>query len=189
MVSTHAVHVISKLANDIKGQVRKLRWGQSREPRICVLNSHQLRDSMENPRTCRSQKHREYNSGEAKTYYKCNVQANPRAFGTYDALYQLVLAILHGQDAQEATLELFDSLSLYELLKEHGSFAAGLRASRVKIVKQINLIPKRRLTDAYQKRWMNYTVRSYSWTRSTTVRAHEMDFAQMYSTIRSHAIE
>lgn len=189
MVSTHAVNVLSKLATRFKDRSDKFggddgeNWEDVYSTYINWVTQwgipeHAALRNIEN-----------ILAGEAKTYYKRRVQADPMAFTTCDEVNRFILATFHGQEAQEATMEHLDSLSLYELVKEHGSFAAGLRAVRDEIVKHINLVPKGRQTDSDQKRWMKYAVRSYRWARPTTARAHEMDFAQMYSTLRSQAIE
>lgn len=74
---------------------------------------------------------------------------------------------------------------MYEKVKKEESLVAGLRAVRDEIVKHVNLVPKERQTEKDQKRWLKNAVRSYKWARPTTARAHELDFAQMYTMLKS----
>lgn len=69
--------------------------------------------------------------------------------------------ILHGREAQEATLEFLDSLSMYDKAKTVASLVAGLRAVRDEIVKHGNLVPIARQTDKDQRLWLKNSVRSY----------------------------
>ena len=50
-------------------------------------------------------------------------------------------------------------------------------------------MPIERQTDQDQRRWLNQAVRSFKWTRTATARAHEFDFAKLYSTLKCQAIE
>lgn len=102
---------------------------------------------------------------------------------------RFIIDTFHGQEAQEATLEYLESLSMYEKVKSTESFAGGLKAIRDEIIKHVNLVPKSRQTEANQNRRLKKAVRSFRWTRATTARAHELDFWQMYATLKSQAIE
>lgn len=128
-------------------------------------------------------------AGQARTYYKRKVQPDPQYFKSCEEVNEFMLSTFHGREAQEATLEYLDSLSMYEQVREKGALVLGLKAVRDAIVKHVNLVPHERQTDEDQIRWLKNAVRSYKWTRPTNSRAHEMDFAKLYSTLRSQAIE
>lgn len=128
-------------------------------------------------------------AGESKTYYKRKVKADPRVFRCCEDVRRFISDTFHGRESQEATLEYLESLSMYEKAKERGSIVSGLKGIRDETIKHVNLVPENRQNEAEQKRWLKRAVRMYRWARPTTARAQELDFAQMYSTLRSQAIE
>ena len=86
-------------------------------------------------------------------------------------------------------MEHLNSLSMYDLAQEKASLVESLKAVRKEIVKHGNLVPIERQTDQDQRRWLKQAVRSFKWTRATTARAHELDFAKLLSTLKCQAIE
>lgn len=128
-------------------------------------------------------------TGEAKTYYKRKMKADPSVFKCCSDVYRFIKDTFHGQESQEATLEHLDSLSMSDKVRETGSVVAGLKAIREEMVKHVNLVPENRQNEAEQKRWLKRAVRMYSWARPTTARTNELDFAKMYATLRAQAIE
>ena len=65
---------------------------------------------------------------QARTYYKRKVQAHPQYFRTCEEVNAFMLSTFHGREAQEATLEYLDSLSMYEQVREKGTLVLGLKA-------------------------------------------------------------
>ena len=128
-------------------------------------------------------------AGEARTYYKRKLKSDPAKFKYCEDVNKFILDTFHGREAQEATVEYLNSLSLYNSANEKGSIVQGLKNVRDEIIKHINLVPKNLQTEEEQKRWLKYAVRSYRWARPTTARASELDFATMYANLRAQAIE
>nr|AHF58602.1 polyprotein [Chondrus crispus] len=188
-LSAHAISVLSRLATRFKDRADKYAGNEGENWEDVYSSYINCADQWGVPEGAALRNIETILHGEAKTYYKRKVQANPNYFQTCDEVNKFILDTFHGREAQEATIEHLDSLSMYEQAQRQGSLVAGLRAVRDEIIKHVNLVPKGRQTDLDQKRWLKNAVRQYRWARPTTARAHDMDFARMYATLRSQAIE
>ncbi|CAN8077282.1 unnamed protein product [Agarophyton chilense] len=100
-------------------------------------------------------------AGQAWTYFKRKVQSNPQFFRTCEEVIIFMMSTFHGLEAQEATLEYLNSLSMYAFVKENGSLVEELKGVRDAIDKHVILVPRERQTDQDQRRWLKNAVCSY----------------------------
>lgn len=102
-ISTHAVNVLSKLATRFKDRADKF-GGDDGENWEDVYSTYlNCASQWRVPEHAALRNIEIILAGEAKTYSKRKVQANPNAFSCCEQVNQFILKTFHGLEAQEAT--------------------------------------------------------------------------------------
>lgn len=164
-ISTYVVSVLSKLATRFKDRTDKYAGDDGENWKDVYSSYANCAEQWGVPEAAALRNIEIILSGEAKTYCKSKVQGNRNSFRSCNDVNKFILETFRGREAQEATLEHLDTLSMYEEAKTKGSLVAGLRAVRDETVKHVNLVPNGRPTDLDQKRGLRNAVRRCRWSR------------------------